>query len=107
VSAWEVERVLMQHPHVEAVAVIPVPADVGEDDVMACVVPRAGVRIDPVELMEFCEPRLPYFAIPRYVEFFAELPLTENGKIQKFVLRERGVTAGTWDRDAAGITLER
>jgi crotonobetaine/carnitine-CoA ligase len=107
VSAWEVEQVLMQHPHVEAVAVIPVPADVGEDDVMACVVPLAGVTIDPVELMGFCEPRLPYFAIPRYVEFFAELPLTENGKIRKFVLRERGVTAETWDRDAAGITVKR
>lgn len=107
VSAWEVEQVLLQHERIESVAVIPVPASLGEDDVMACVVPRSGAMIDPVELVRFCEPRLPYFAIPRYVEVFDELPLTENGKIQKFVLRERGVTAATWDREAAGVTVKR
>ena len=43
--------------------------------------------------MRHCEPRLAYFAVPRYLEFLDELPLTENGKVRKFVLRERGVTA--------------
>jgi crotonobetaine/carnitine-CoA ligase len=107
VSAWEVEQVLLQHEKIESVAVIPVPAELGEDDVMACVVPLAGAAIQPVELVRFCEPRLPYFAIPRYIELFDEMPLTENGKIQKFVLRERGVTAATWDREAAGVTVKR
>ena len=46
-------------------------------------------------------PRLAPFAVPRYVEIVDSLPLTENGKVQKFVLRERGVTAATWDREAA------
>ena len=50
----------------------------------------------------FCEPRLPYFAIPRYLDFVDELPRTENGKVQKFKLRERGVTDRTRDRDATG-----
>ena len=74
---------------------------------MACVVARAGETIDPVDLIRHCEPRLTYFAIPRYIDLLDQLPLTENGKIRKFVLRERGVTAATWDRDAAGITLRR
>lgn len=107
VSAWEVEQALLQHEQVESVAVIPVPAQLGEDEVMACVVPRAGAVIDPVELIGFCQSKLPYFAIPRYVELMDDLPLTENGKIQKFVLRERGVTRATWDREAAGVTVER
>ena len=107
VSAWEVEQVLLQHPQIESAAVIPVPSELGDDDVMACVVPRTGVSVDPIEIVHFCEPQLPYFAVPRYVEIFDALPLTENGKIQKFVLRERGVTAATWDRDAAGVTVER
>lgn len=107
ISAWEVEQVLLQHRQVEAVAVIPVPSHLGEDDVMACVVPRAGETIDPVGLVRFCEPRLPYFAVPRYFDLLDELPLTENGKIRKFVLRERGVTAATWDREAAGVTVRR
>jgi crotonobetaine/carnitine-CoA ligase len=43
---------------------------------------------------------MPGFAIPRYIEMMAALPTTENGKLQKFRLRERGVTAATWDRGA-------
>jgi len=35
----------------------------------------------------------------------ASLPATENGKIEKFRLRERGVTGQTWDREAAGYRL--
>ena len=107
ISAWEVEQVLHLHDRVQAAAVIPVPSPLGEDDVMACVVPRPGEAIDPVELIRFCEPRLPYFAVPRYVEVVEELPLTENGKVRKFVLRERGVTPATWDREAAGISIGR
>ena len=49
----------------------------------------------------FCESRLPRFAIPRYIDVVAELPRTENGKVQKFKLSERGVTATAWDRDAS------
>jgi len=36
-----------------------------------------------------------------------ELPTTENGKVQKFKLRERGRTPATWDREAAGIKVKR
>ena len=107
ISAWEVEQVRQLHADVAAAAVIPVPSELGEDEVMAVVVPRNGAELDPVDLMGHCEPRLAYFAIPRYVEIVPELPLTENGKVQKFVLRERGVTEATWDRDAAGYMVRR
>ncbi len=102
ISSYEVEAALSEHPDVAAVAVVPVPAEVGEDDVLACVVPREGAALDPAELIRFCEPRLAYFAIPRYVRVVEELPLTPTGKIQKYRLRELGVTPATWDREAAG-----
>ncbi|MGV1049394.1 MAG: ATP-dependent acyl-CoA ligase [Solirubrobacterales bacterium] len=107
VSAWEVEQALVQHPQIEAVAVIPVPSSLGEDEVMACIVPRAGETVDPVDVVEFCQGRIPYFAIPRYVDMIPELPLTDNGKVRKFVLRERAITPTTWDREAAGVKLGR
>jgi carnitine-CoA ligase len=50
---------------------------------------------------------LPYFAVPRYLEFVADLPTTENGKVQKYKLRLRGITERTWDRDAVGYKLAR
>jgi crotonobetaine/carnitine-CoA ligase len=107
ISSYEVEAVLVSHPDVAAAAVVPVAAEVGEDEVLACVVPSEGARVDPEGLIRFCEGRLAYFAIPRYVEVVDELPLTANGKVEKYRLRERGVTAVTWDRERAGVTLSR
>jgi crotonobetaine/carnitine-CoA ligase len=107
ISAWEVEQVLDAHPKVAASAAIPVPSELGEDEVMAFVVPREKAVIDYEELIRYCEPRLAYFAVPRFLEIVEELPLTPNGKVQKYVLRERGVTAATWDRDAAGVEVAR
>ena len=63
--------------------------------------------MEEVDLMRFCETRMAYFAVPRFVDFVEQLPATENGKIQKFKLRERGISATTWDREAAGYVLKR
>ncbi|UUC93790.1 ATP-dependent acyl-CoA ligase [Comamonas sp. C11] len=107
ISSYEVEQVLLSHPAVAVAAVFPVKSELAEDEVMAAIVPREGAALDPVDLVRFCEPRMAYFAVPRYLEFMAVLPATENGKVQKFKLRERGITEQTWDRDAAGIQLKR
>lgn len=98
ISSFEVEQVLLSHRSVASCAVYPVRSELAEDEVMAALVPREGERIDPLELMSFCETRLPYFAVPRYVDVLPDLPRTENGKVQKFKLRERGVGTQTWDR---------
>ena len=100
ISSFEVEQVLQSHAAVASVAVYPVRSELAEDEVMAALVLHGGQRIDPAELARFCETRLPYFAIPRYIELMDELPRTENGKVQKYKLRERGVTAATWERPA-------
>lgn len=107
ISAWEVEQILDGHPDIAASAAIPVPSELGEDEVMAVIVARDGVTVDFVDVIRYCEPRLAYFAVPRFLEVVDALPLTPNGKVQKYILRERGVTAGTWDRDAAGIVIRR
>jgi carnitine-CoA ligase len=98
ISSYEVEQVLLSHPDVAAVAVYPVRSELGEDEVMAAVIVHAERTADPQSLAKHCETRLPYFAIPRYIDLVADLPRTENGKVQKYKLRERGVTASTWHR---------
>jgi len=107
VSSYEVEQVLHSHPAIEIAAVFPARSELAEDEVMAAVVIRAGEKLSPEELLNFCEPRLPYFAVPRFIEFVDDLPRTESGKVQKFKLRERGVTTATWNREAAGLRLKR
>jgi crotonobetaine/carnitine-CoA ligase len=107
ISSFEVEQVLLGHPAIATAAVYPVPSTLGEDEVMAAIVLKPGSELSAPELMAHCEPRLAYFAVPRFVDFLDALPATENGKVQKFKLRERGVTATTWDREAAGYVLKR
>jgi crotonobetaine/carnitine-CoA ligase len=98
VSSYEVEQVLLSHPDVAGAAVYPVRSELAEDEVMAALVAAPGCRIDCAALASFCESRLPKFAVPRYIDLLPELPRTENGKVQKYKLRERGVTAASWDR---------
>ncbi len=101
ISSYEVEQVLLSHPDVAMAAVFPVHSELAEDEVMAALVARPGRALDPAELSQFCESRLPYFAIPRYIDIVTDLPRTENGKVQKYKLREQGVSASTWDRQPA------
>jgi len=98
ISSFEVEQVLLSHPGVAACAVYPVRSELAEDEVMAALIAREGETLDMRELAGFCEARLPYFAVPRFLDLMADLPRTENGKVQKYKLRERGVAATTWDR---------
>ena len=107
ISSMEVENEINSHPAVLECAVIPVSADETEDEVMAVLVARDGENVDPEELIRYLEPRMAYFMIPRYIEVIDALPKTATGKIQKFALREAGVGEKTWDRDAAGIKLNR
>jgi crotonobetaine/carnitine-CoA ligase len=78
--------------------VYPVRSELAEDEVMASVILRPDAAVTPADLAGYCDGRLPYFAIPRYIDLVDDLPRTENGKVQKFRLRERGVTPSTWDR---------
>ncbi|MFD8566723.1 AMP-binding protein [Streptomyces sp. NPDC059639] len=98
ISSYEVETALRAHPDVAEAAAFPVPSTLAEDEVMVAVVPRAGRTLDPAQVARHCARELPAFAVPRYVDVVAELPLTETGKVRKAVLRERGVSRVTWDR---------
>jgi crotonobetaine/carnitine-CoA ligase len=99
ISSYEVEQVLLSNPAVASAAVFAVPSELAEDEVMAAIVRRPGSALTENALYEFCRPRLAHFAVPRFIEFVDALPMTENGKVQKYQLRERGVTPGTWDRE--------
>jgi len=101
ISSFEVEQVLLSHSAIANAAAFPVRSPLAEDEVMAAVILQPGQQLTEAELIAFCEPRLPYFAVPRYLEFVRELPSTESGKVQKYKLRERGVTERTWDREAS------
>ena len=107
ISTWEVEKVFHEHEDVTDVCVHAVASEVSEDDVKVTVVLRDGAALTEEQLCRWAVARLPFYAVPRYVEFRAALPLSETGRATKHILRGEGVTASTWDREAAGLEFER
>ncbi|OBI84633.1 AMP-binding protein [Mycobacterium sp. E740] len=107
VSSVEVERAVMGYPAVAEAAAVGVASDLGEDDILVLVTPRPGTTIDLCELLDFCAARMPYFCVPRYLEVLDEIPKNVVGRVRKDLLRDRGLTAATWDREAAGYVLSR
>ncbi|QIG54758.1 ATP-dependent acyl-CoA ligase [Altererythrobacter sp. BO-6] len=107
ISSFEVESQIAAHPSVREAAVIGVPSEFSEDEVMVVVAPVDGHTIELEVLFEFAAERLPYFMVPRYFRIMDELPKTPTAKVQKAKLREDGVTDDTWDRERAGLRLKR
>ena len=107
ISSFEVESVLMQHGKLADVAVHAVPSPLTEDDLKITATLEEGAVLAEEELFRWCIEHLPYFALPRYIEFRAELPRSPVGRVLKRVLRDEGVTDATWDADASGITFEK
>lgn len=109
ISAYEVEQVINQHPQVaeSAVVGVKVAGAGGEEEVMAVVVPEGAAIVDPRSLLDFCVPRMPRFAVPRFVEIVNALDKTASGKLRKQALRDQGLGGATWDRESVGYELPR
>ena len=107
ISSFEVESVVSSHPAVLESCVVGVPSDLGEEEVKAVVVLKDDLVATEEELIRWCEPRMAYFAIPRYIAIRSELPKTPSERVEKFKLKQEGITADCWDREEAGIELQR
>ena len=84
------------------IAVLAVPDELREEEVMACVVPMRGVTPDRAlgeQLQAWCLERLAYFKAPGWIWFTDTLPTTGTQKIQKHQI----FPAGTDPRSIAGM----
>lgn len=98
ISARAIEEAVLTHPAVLEAAAVGVPAlDGVEDEVKLCVVPRAGLSLQPAEVSAHLDGLLPAFMRPRYIELRADLPKTTSSRVRKVVLTSEG-TAASWER---------
>jgi crotonobetaine/carnitine-CoA ligase len=107
ISSFEVERILMSHGSLADVAVHAVPSKMTEDDLKITATLKEGATLTEAELFTWAIDQLPYFALPRYIEFRAEMPRSPVGRVLKRELRDEGVTPATWDVETSGITYEK
>jgi crotonobetaine/carnitine-CoA ligase len=107
ISSYEVEQAIQMHDAVAECAVVAIPSEYegGEDEIKAVLVLKKAAAFE--DLIAWSAERMPYFIVPRYWETVKELPKTPSAKVQKAVLRKAGLTPETFDREAAGIVIER
>lgn len=89
ISPREIEDVLLDHPAVQEAAVVGVPDDVLGEAIKVCLVLRNGLTCSSHEVLAYCHQHLPPYMVPRYIEFLAALPRTDNGKVRAADLRVR------------------
>jgi crotonobetaine/carnitine-CoA ligase len=97
IAAAEVEALLLAHPDVAQAAVLALPDDIREEEVLACVVLKAGPadRDTALSLFEYCHQRLAYFKAPGWFWFTDALPTTGTQKIRKHALFPSGIDPRT------------
>lgn len=91
IAAQEVESAIYALPQVLEVAVIAVPDEKRGEEVKACVVLQEGLSVSdltPQALIEGCSSRLAAFKVPRYIQYYSELPKTSSQKIAKKLLAD-------------------
>lgn len=105
ISAWEVERIVGEHEAILESALIGVPSGLGDDDLKLFVKLRPGARLAPLDLVQWCEPRMPYFQIPRYIAFVGDFPKTPSERIRKGELPPS--TDDCFDLEQSGYNIDR
>ena len=106
ISAMEVEKVVESHPDVKECAAVAAFSEVWGEEVKLAIVCNEGRKIDPADLIAYCDERMAYFMVPRYIEFVQAIPRTgASGRPIKEQLKN--ITAATWDRQKAGVKTTR
>ena len=98
IAAAEVEACLTAHEQVKQVAVIAVPDELREEEVMACIVARDPAAAGPElarEVFEWARTRIAYFKLPAWVLFTDSLPTGTSQKVQKIHLFAPGTDPRT------------
>ena len=107
IAPYSIERVINLHDKVLESAAYGVKSELGEDEVMIAVVLQPNASMTPEELLDFCQGKMAYFMIPRYVDFVDKLPKSEVHRVMKRYLKERGITETAYDREKAGYVIKR
>jgi len=107
ISSFEMEAAFAAHPDIAEVAVHAVPSDKGEDDVKVTAVLHEGHTLAHADLFRWSADEVPYYALPRYIEFRASLPKNPQGRVLKYLLRDEGKTAATWDLEDTDIKVSK
>jgi crotonobetaine/carnitine-CoA ligase len=102
ISAYEVEQFTGAHPAIAEIAAYPLKADQSEEEVAVSVVIRAGMTLEPPELIRYCLETMPRFMVPRFIHVTDSLPRNLNQRVEKYKLRAwcEENRSHVWDKES-------
>ena len=89
----EVEAAVRSMPQVEEVAVVGLPAESGNESVVAAILPKEGQTVTLEQVREWAEKTLSHYALPRQIAILSEMPRSQIGKVLRRVVREELLAA--------------
>jgi crotonobetaine/carnitine-CoA ligase len=109
ISSVEVETVIKSHPKILDAAVLGAPDEIRREEVKAYVILKPGETeetVTPNEIISYCDERLAYFKVPRYIEYREhDFPRTPTGRIKKYEMKKEkeDLTEGCFDKEKAKV----
>lgn len=108
IAAVEIEQVIMSHAAVDRAAVVGT-ADPrsGDQEIQAFVKLVDGATLEPLDVIKYCEDKIAFFKVPRFVEFVESFPVSATkNEIERHKLKEYG-TGNSFDRLSIGYKVRR
>jgi long-chain acyl-CoA synthetase len=84
----EVEKIILQHPDIDKTVVFGVPDPKWKEGIKAVCLLKKGGTIDKQELISFVGKRIASYKKPQYVEFVSDLPLLEDGSLDRARIKD-------------------
>lgn len=88
----EIEEFLRGIATIRDVQVVGIPSPKYGEEVGAFIILKDGASLTEEEVIDFCQGQISRYKIPKYLFFVDEFPMTASGKIQKYKLKEKGVS---------------
>lgn len=98
ISPYEIEQVIRQLDWVEKVKVVGVPAEVLQEEIAACIIPKEGETVDKEGLLSFVSSKLAHYKAPAYVLAMKEFPMNASGKIDLKELKQMALCGAAGER---------
>ncbi|MCC7048621.1 MAG: AMP-binding protein [Alphaproteobacteria bacterium] len=105
IASYEVERMINEHPSVAESGIVGVGNELGDEDIKVFLRLKPGTTVEPLDFVKWCETRMAYFQVPRFVDFIDEFPKTPSERIRKDALSRD--TARCFDLEKSGYKLQR
>lgn len=89
ISPHEIEACLLDLPYVQEAKVLGIPAEVVQEKIIACVIPKPGTLLKENEILLYLTGRLAHYKVPSHILEFQEFPVTASGKVMISELKQQ------------------